>query len=326
MPESIACGELLIDFISTRTGVGLAEAPAFEKVAGGAPANVAVGLARLGVSSGFLGKVGADEFGRFLSGTLRENGVDVSGLRYSEEARTGLAFVSLGRGGEREFMFYRHPSADMLWDPSDVDPDYIASARLFHYGSITLGAERSRAATLHALDLAREAGLAISYDPNLRFNLWPSREEAYRGAMLGWSGAHIIKISIEEATFFAEMAGHGDPELWVRENWSDPLRLLVVTEGPGGCLYYTGETSGHVPGFDVDAVDTTGAGDSFFAALLARFFPHLDRLLSGSLTDDEIRSAVRYANAAGAITTTRRGAIPALPASEEVEGFLGAYA
>jgi fructokinase len=325
MPEAIACGELLIDFISTQTGVGLAEAPAFEKVAGGAPANVAVGLARLGVSSGFLGKVGADEFGRFLSGTLRENGVDVSGLRHSEEARTGLAFVSLGRGGEREFMFYRHPSADMLWDPSDVDPDYIASARLFHYGSISLGAERSRTATLHALDLAREAGLAISYDPNLRFNLWPSREDAYRGTMLGWSGANIIKISIEEATFFAQMAGHEDPERWVQENWRDPLRLLVVTEGPSGCRYFTRETSGHVPGFEVEAIDTTGAGDSFFAALLARLFRHLDRLLSGSLTDDEIRRVVRYANAAGAITTTRRGAIPALPARDEVERFLAQF-
>jgi fructokinase len=148
MPDVIACGEMLIDFISTVSGVNLLDAPAFEKTAGGAPANVAVGLARQGVRSGFIGKVGGDDFGRYLGSTLEENGVETVGLRYSEEARTGLAFVSLRADGEREFMFYRHPSADMLFDPEDVDGEYIASARAFHYGSITLGAERSRAASL----------------------------------------------------------------------------------------------------------------------------------------------------------------------------------
>ena len=117
MPVVISHGEMLIDFVSTVNGVSLIEAPSFLKAPGGAPANVAVGLARLGVSTGFLGQVGDDAFGHFLEQTLRENNVDVSALRFSREARTMLAFVSLRVDGERDFMFYRHPSADMLYRP-----------------------------------------------------------------------------------------------------------------------------------------------------------------------------------------------------------------
>ena len=322
MPDVIACGEMLIDFISTVSGVGLADAPAFEKAAGGAPANVAVGLARLGVRSGFVGKVGDDDFGRYLGRTLEENGVETVGLRYSGEARTGLAFVSLRADGEREFMFYRHPSADMLFGPEDVDADYIASARAFHYGSITLGAERSRAATFHALKIAREKGLFISYDPNVRLNLWPSREAAYQIAILGWDHANLIKISRDEADLLAEMRGYENLEETVRKVWHERLRLLVVTDGPKGSHYFTEGSHGYVPGFDVRAIDATGAGDGFLAALLSRLYGQFDALLGGFISEPKIEEAVRFANAAGALTTTRRGAIAALPTLEKVEEFL----
>lgn len=145
MLDVIACGEMLIDFVATVSGVTLAEAPAFQKAAGGAPANVAVGVARLGYRAGFIGQVGDDEFGHFLADTLRAGGVDTGGLGFSTEARTALAFVSLRAGGEREFMFYRHPSADMLWRADDVDAAYAAQARVFHYGSISLIGERAAA-------------------------------------------------------------------------------------------------------------------------------------------------------------------------------------
>src|SRR5512135_2064944 len=138
MPAVISHGEMLIDFVSTVNGVSLIEAPSFLKAPGGAPANVAVGLARLGVSAGFMGQVGDDAFGHFLAQTLCENNVDVSALRFSREARTMLAFVSLRVDGERDFMFYRHPSADMLYSAADVDADYIRSARAFHFGTISL--------------------------------------------------------------------------------------------------------------------------------------------------------------------------------------------
>src|SRR5436190_17960932 len=145
--DVVTCGELLIDFVATEVGVTLAQASQFQKAPGGAPANVAVGLARLGHRVGFMGQVGDDEFGHFLADTLRHNAVDVGGLRFSTQARTALAFVSLLAQGERDFMFYRHPSADMLWRSEDVDRAYAANTRIFHYGSISLIDEPSRSAT-----------------------------------------------------------------------------------------------------------------------------------------------------------------------------------
>ena len=181
MPAVITLGELLIDFVSTRAGVSLEEAPAFEKAAGGAPANVAVGTARLGVTSAFLGKVGEDAFGRFLARTLKENGVDISGLCFSREARTMLAFVSLQASGERDFEFYRSPSADILYTPEEVHTALLQQARVFHFGSISLISEPSRSATLYAVETARQAGALISYDPNLRLNLWADEHAAREG-------------------------------------------------------------------------------------------------------------------------------------------------
>ncbi|MEH6874466.1 MAG: PfkB family carbohydrate kinase, partial [Candidatus Competibacter sp.] len=185
MADAICLGELLIDFVPTVTGTGLTDAPAFIKAPGGAPGNVAVGLARLGVQSAFMGKVGDDAFGHFLANTLAEAGVEVSPLRFSTEARTALAFVSLRADGEREFMFYRHPSADMLFNPREVDVDTINRAKLLHFGSISLIGEPSRSATLYAVDTARVAGCLISYDPNLRLPLWPDASAARDGMLLG---------------------------------------------------------------------------------------------------------------------------------------------
>lgn len=321
MPDVIACGEMLIDFVSTVSGVSLIDAPAFEKAPGGAPANVAVGLAKLGLSSGFLGKVGDDDFGRFLRLVLDQNHVDTSNLFSSAEARTALAFVSLRADGERDFLFYRHPSADMLFSPEEVDEKYVASARIFHYGSISLGVEPGRSATLRAVQIARDNGLFISYDPNLRLNLWPSERAAHEGMMLGWPHANLIKISEEEARF---LGGTGDLEDAARGLWHDRLRLMVVTQGADGCRYFTPEGGGYVPGFSVQAVDTTGAGDAFLAGLLYSLSPTLEQLVSGDLSVEELEPAIRFGNASGALTTTKRGAIPALPSLGEVEKLLGA--
>lgn len=315
MPELITLGELLIDFVPTVSGVSLAEATTFKKAPGGAPANVAVGAARLGVSSGFMGKVGEDPFGRFLAQTLAEAGVDISALCFSTEARTALAFVSLRADGERDFMFYRHPSADMLYRPEEVDAAYLRQAKIFHFGSISLIGEPSRSATLHAVQAARQAGALISYDPNLRLQLWPDPALAREGLLLGWQHAQIAKISQEELEF---LAGTGELERGVERLWQPNLRLLVVTQGKAGCSYFTSRFRGHVPGFPVAAVDATGAGDGFVAALLAGL------VRSPEAWEDvrEIARICRYANAAGALTTTQRGAIPALPSAAQVEAFL----
>jgi len=315
MADAICLGELLIDFVPTVTGTGLTDAPAFVRAPGGAPGNVAVGLARLGVSSAFMGKVGDDPFGHFLASTLAEAGVDVGPLRFSTEARTALAFVSLRADGEREFMFYRHPSADMLFDLREVDIEAIRRAKLLHFGSISLIGEPSRGATLHAVDTARAAGCLISYDPNLRLPLWPDANAARDGMLLGLQKAHIVKLGDDESEF---LSGSGDLKAACRALWHDELKLIAITRGRAGCAYFTPEFSGEVESFAVDAVDATGAGDGFVAGLLQGV------LADPATLQDEtrLRELCRFANAVGALTTTRRGAIPALPDRERARDFM----
>lgn len=316
--DVVTLGELLIDFVPTVSGVTLIEAPAFKKAPGGAPANVAAGLAKLGVPCAFLGKVGEDAFGTFLKETLDEVGVDTAGLVFSQEARTALAFVSLRADGEREFMFYRNPSADMLYTPDEVDFDPIRKAKIFHFGSISLISEPSRSATLAAIDAAQAAGCLLSYDPNLRLALWPSSEEAREGMLSVWEQADVIKVSDEELVF---LTGLDDYAQAVAQLWHDRLRLLVVTLGKQGCRYYTPECQGAIPGFKVDTVDTTGAGDGFVAGLLKGVLAHPEDWQ----VELVLRQICQYANAVGALTTTVRGAIPALPTAEKVSQFLNNF-
>ena len=315
MADVICLGELLIDFVPTVTGTSLIEAPAFKKAPGGAPANVAVGLARLGIPSAFMGKVGDDPFGHFLAKTLAEAGVDVGPLGFTDQARTALAFVSLRVDGEREFMFYRHPSADMLFTPEEVDERALRSARALHFGSISLISEPSRSATLHAIATARAAGCLISCDPNLRLALWPDAEAARAGLLLGMGEADVIKISDEELHF---LTGSDDPAAARKQLWHDKLQLMVVTLGAAGCIYFTPDHEGVVVGFSVQAVDATGAGDGFVAGLLQGLLR--DRTAAGD--PQRLREICRLACAVGALTTTQRGAIPALPTLERVRHFL----
>jgi len=313
----ITHGELLIDFVPTVTGVGLIDAPAFIKAPGGAPANVAAGLARLGVPAGFLGQVGDDPFGRFLAQMLRDAGVDVTTLSFTAQARTALAFVSLQADGERDFMFYRHPSADMLFSVAEVDAHATAlrAAQAFHFGSISLIGEPARAATLRAIALAREGGALITYDPNLRLPLWRSAEAARAGMLLGLEHAAIVKVSEEELAF---LTGASDEAEALARLWRPRLKLVAITRGAAGSTYVTPRFKGNVPGLPVLAVDTTGAGDAFMAGLLRGVLADPAVLEA----EDELFQVYRFANAAGALAATKRGAIPALPFPEDVYRLL----
>lgn len=309
----ICFGEMLIDFVPTTSGLSLADAPAFKKAPGGAPANVAVGIARLGGSSAFIGKVGEDEFGYMLADILKENNVNNEGMRFDPGARTALAFVTLRSDGEREFMFYRNPSADMLLQESELDFDLIRKATIFHYGSISLITEPCKSAHIAAAKAAKDAGVILSYDPNLRLPLWPSAESAREGILSIWDTADIIKISEEEISFLTKGEDPYDDAV-VRKLFHPDLKLLLVTEGPQGCRYYTQEFSGRVKGLKVEAVDTTGAGDAFVAATLAQLASDLSLLQD----EDRLREALKFSNVCGALTVTERGAIPALPTREAV--------
>ncbi|KAI3719412.1 hypothetical protein L6452_20309 [Arctium lappa] len=313
-PQVVCFGELLIDFVPTVAGVSLAEAPGFKKAPGGAPANVAVGISRLGGSAAFLGKVGDDEFGHMLANILKENNVDTSGMRFDKEARTALAFVTLRSDGEREFMFFRNPSADMLLTEAELNKDLIKKSTIFHYGSISLIEEPCKSAHLTAMQVAKKAGCILSYDPNLRLALWPSAEAARTGIMSIWDQADIIKISEEEIEFLTGGDNPYDDNVVLTKLFHPNLKLLIVTEGPNGCRYYTKDFHGRVGGVKVECVDTTGAGDAFVGGLL-------NSLASNpQLFKDEkkLRVALRFANVCGAITVTQRGAIPSLPTKEVV--------
>ncbi len=309
---SIACmGELLIDFVALESGVTVGEASGFQKKPGGAPANVAVAARRLGHASAFLTQLGNDPFGHYLAGVVSAEGVDISGVRFTDRARTPLAFVSLRADGERSFMFYRHPSADMLMEPADVALDVIDAHAIFHYGSITLIDEPVRSATLSAARYARTRGKLVSYDPNLRLALWSSADAAREGILSGLDYAQIVKVSDEELEF---LTGGGD----VSPLWRADLRLIIVTHGAAGASIYTRDGVHHAPGFSVQAVDTTGAGDGFVGGLLVRLLEYGDDYPA------HIPEIARFANAVGALATTERGAIPALPTREAVEAFLKA--
>ncbi|NWF70711.1 MAG: fructokinase [Chloroflexi bacterium] len=308
---SIVCfGELLIDFVALEHGVTVGEASGFIKAPGGAPANVAVAVQRLGHPAAFMGQVGDDPFGHYLVGVLESNGVDVSGMTFAPEARTALAFVSLRLDGERSFMFYRHPSADMLLRPQDLKLDVMAGKRIFHFGSISMIGEPSRSATLKAVQHAVAQGMFVSYDPNLRLALWPDADAARAGMKIGLEYARFVKVSEEELEF---LTGGNDAAAL----WCGAMQVLVVSRGAQGASIYTRTAHYDVPSFNVSAVDTTGAGDAFVAAMLVGILENADY-------EQKLPEIARFANAVGALTTTQKGAIPSLPTRGAAEAFMKA--
>ena len=212
-------------------------------------------------------------------------------------------------------MFYRHPGADMLLTPDEINADAIKAAKLLHYGSISLIDEPVRSASLQAVTIARDSGCLISYDPNLRLSLWPSEKDARKGLLLGLSQANIVKISEDEVEF---LTGLSDLDKAKDELWHDELQLLVVTCGSKGSYFYTADFQGAAESFKVEAVDATGAGDGFVAGLLQGILKQPETLND----QDQLTELCRFANAVGALTTTERGAIPALPDFEKVQRFI----
>jgi sugar/nucleoside kinase (ribokinase family) len=319
MADVVCLGEALIDFVADVSGVDLQDAPGFRKAPGGAPANVAVGVAKLGTSAAFLGKVGDDPFGKFLARTFADAGVDTTKVVYDDSAKTGLAFVSLMADGDRDFTFYRNPSADMLLTPDELPTDLLATCKVFHYGSITLIQEPSRSATLKAIEAAKQTGAIISYDPNLRLSLWPSEEAAREGMIEGLPYADFVKVAEEELEF---MFGISDVADGIEKLHDMGVALVAVTAGPRGCAISDGERTIRHAGFTVGSEDTTGAGDGFVAAVLHHLVKTGKTRPLGPIPEEELQGLTRFANAVGALTTTRKGAIPALPTPDEVRAFL----
>jgi fructokinase len=320
MASVLCLGEALIDFVADVSGVSLIECPGFRKAPGGAPANVAVALCRLGVPAAFLGKVGDDPFGRFLEQTFSSAGVDTRYMRFDAAARTGLAFVSLQANGERDFVFYRNPSADMLYAPSEIPDAAFTDCRVYHLGSITLIQAPSRDATLDALQRARAQGAWISYDPNLRPPLWPDLGTARTTILESLPLADLVKVSEEEAEF---LFGPGTPAVQAQRLLALGPQLVAITQGAGGSVLAGAGTVAEVPAFAVEAVDTTGAGDGFAGGLISGLLERgLSPAQAAALPAAELAELARLGNAVGALACLQKGAIPALPTRAEVERFL----
>ena len=320
-PAVVCLGEVLTDFVAVDATVPLHRATDFHRAAGGAPANVAVALARLGTGVAFIGKVGGDAFGLSLRETLVAEGVSVCGLREAPSAHTALAFVGSDGHGGRSFVFYHEGTAHTLLRPEEVDRDLIGHARIFHFGSVTLAADPGRSATAAAARWARDSGCLVSFDPNVRLEVWDSPNRARDAIVDMLRLVDVVKVASDELSFLAGTSDAAEACGVLREYGPE---LAIVTLGGGGCYYQTPTTSGQVAGVEVEAVDSLGAGDAFVGGFLAVLAAFPDRT---ALRDEGLLvPALRFANAVGAITTTRHGAIPALPTRAEVEALLNRQA
>ncbi|MCD8131433.1 MAG: carbohydrate kinase [Lachnospiraceae bacterium] len=310
-----AIGEILIDL--TQIGVNSSNIPLFAANPGGAPANVAVAASRLGARSAFIGCVGHDAYGKQLRQTLEADGVDVRGLYVTDSAPTTLAVVSVDQKGERSFQFYRHPGADIYLNFENISRNVLEETAILHFGSVSLTDEPSRSATLLSAKYARNHGKLISYDPNYRAALWSDGDEAAAMMRRPLPMVDILKISDEETVL---LSGYEDPTEAAICLEAMGIQLVLVTLGANGVLYrYQGRT-GIVPGYHVQVSDTNGAGDTFLGAVLAKLAKR--RRALSDLPENELRQILSYANAAAALTTSRPGAIPAMPGKREVLAFM----
>lgn len=312
MIDILAVGEILIDL--TQSGTTEQGIPRFDANPGGAPANLSVAASRLGAKTAFVGKAGSDSFGMYLKNCLAENGVDVTGFISDPVQRTTLAVVALDAAGERNFSFYRNPSADVNLSVEDISLEQLKSTRILHFGSVSLTAEPARSATLYAAKAAKEMGAVISYDPNYRASLWPDQETAVARMLEPLEMVDILKVSDEELLL---LTGTEDLEAGSAVLAQKGVSLSFVTLGPNGAFYRFNGQTGHVPGVPCTVGDTNGAGDTFFGAALSQIVKH--EALE-NITVHELERVIAFANKAASLTTSRHGAIPAMPTLEEVCG------
>ncbi|TDX49221.1 aminoimidazole riboside kinase [Orenia marismortui] len=313
MKGIITLGEALIDFIPLDE-----ENINFKKNPGGAPANVAVGLSRLGAKSIFVGKVGDDVLGSFLKENLEEKGVNTESMVLTDEARTGLVFVTLDESGERSFSFYIDPSADTFLSKEDINEDIFKENNILHFGSISLIHEPARTATKYAVKKAQENGMLISYDPNLRLNLWANEAVAKEGIISMLSEADILKISDEELEF---ITGEDDVESGVEVLKAEyDIPLIYVTFGSKGSYYYYKDQLEFVETMKVETVDTTGAGDAFVSGILYNL-NETEKSIE-EFDNDFLNYTSKFASVSGALAASQKGAMSALPTLEEVEKIL----
>ena len=315
MFDVTALGELLIDF--TENGVSENGNPLLEANPGGAPCNVLAMLNKLGRKTAFIGKVGNDNFGRFLADTVKKSGTDITNLVYNDTVPTTLAFVHTLAEGEREFSFYRQPGADMTLAKEEVMTDIIESSRIFHFGTLSSTHSGVREATRFAVEFAKEKGLLISFDPNLREPLWESLDDAKREIEYGLSKCDILKISDNELEFVTDTSDYDEGIRRIREKYDIPL--IFLTLGKDGSRAYYKDIRVERPAYQgVNAVEKTGAGDTFEGCALDFV---LEYGING-FDESKLSELLDFANAGAAIITTRKGALKVMPDKMEIVRIL----
>ena len=310
-----ALGELLIDF--TENGESIQGNPLLEANPGGAPCNVLAMLRQLGKKTAFIGKVGDDMFGKQLFEAVREVGIDTRNLVIDPEVHTTLAFVHTYPDGDRDFSFYRNPGADMMLSREDVQEDLIRDSRLFHFGTLSSTHEGCREATRYAIDVAKQAGCLISFDPNLRPPLWKSLDDAKAEIEYGMSKCDILKISDNEVEFMCGTTDYDEGARMLQEKFNIPL-IMITLGKDGSRAYYKDIKAEGRPFLSDQTIETTGAGDTFCGSSLNFILENgLD-----NLTEEKLTEMLTFSNAAASLITTRKGALRVMPTKDEVLEYI----
>lgn len=310
MKTVAAIGELLIDFVPMQKGCALKEVTGFERVPGGAPANAVKAAARLGGRARMLSQVGRDAFGDVILEDLAHSGVDVQGVFRTDRANTGLAFVSLDSTGNRDFCFFRNPSADLYLAPEQIDPALLADCGALHFCSVDLVDWPVRQAHRRAIELAREVGAIVSFDPNIRLPLWPSAADCQAAVRAFLPLADLVKLSDDEVEF---VTGCADERTAAQSLLAQGAKLVVVTRGAHGAASYTAAVSVDCPPVPVEhVVDTTGAGDSFIGSLLWQLArDEVSPAGLAELTEKALQSYLRFSSQYASLTVQKKGAVMA---------------
>ncbi|MDQ3263380.1 MAG: carbohydrate kinase [Myxococcota bacterium] len=318
--DVICLGETLVDFLPEQPGMKVRDVRRWVRCSGGSPANVSVGVARLGGSSAMVGVVGQDEFGEFLLEALSNEGVDVARLRQTDEGKTGLVFISLTAGGDRSFMFSRTRSAELFLAERDVDPAYLERARALHFGTNSLLFREAQRAMVRAVRAGAAGGKIVSCDPNLRLNFWPDPADLKGVLDALLPSCTLVKLSEEEIAF---VTGKSTPEAALEHLSSLGVSLPIVTLAERGAVFLWKGRTVSVAAPAVQVLDTTGAGDGFVAALLfslTRLYPDRAALLQAGV--GELRELAQFACAVGSRVTEALGAVDSLPRISELGGVL----
>lgn len=311
MADIAAIGELLVDFTCSE----IDGETVYKQNAGGAPANVVCMASKLGASTSFIGKIGRDMFGFYLKKVLFDNKVDTKGLILDPNYSTTLAFIHNDEDGDRDFVFYRSPqtAADLNLRYGEVNRDVIDECRIFHFGSLSLSSEPARTATINAVEYAKMQGKLISYDPNWRPLLWESKEAGIRAMKSAVQYADIIKVSEKELQLITD-CGALIPA--VAKLLEAGVKIICITQGAKGCIIATAKGIERYPAYKVRSIDTLGSGDSFFGAFLYKLL-ELEKAPE-ELDGEDILEMAMFANACGALCSTKQGAIPAMPSKEDI--------